>query len=333
MNTKKANSNLSSYQESPNPQFDGAMRVLAIAGAAGAIVIIAYAAQAQSWSSIFSAAASGLIIAGASLVLGGLIGFLFGIPKTLQTKERPRENEKEETPGEKNKSSALPYVSNTNLEEISDWLTKILVGVGLTQLITLPAKLQNVGQLLAPAFGNFPSSSVFAIGVLIYFALCGFFMGYLWVRLVLPKLQIQTDLESAAALAEKEGYKMGDEGFLDKINRALAVSEPVKSVDGALALETPSARYALWVDDRPENNERERALLETVLKLKFTNVLDTDAALDEMGKDRKKYRVVISDMGRPPDPRAGYTLLDRMRNEGFMHPYIIYSFSARTDRG
>jgi len=32
-------------------------------------------------------------------------------------------------------------------------------------------------------------------------------------------------------------------------------------------------------------------------------------------------------MGRPPDPKAGYTLLDRLRALGINTPFIIYSRS------
>ncbi len=35
-------------------------------------------------------------------------------------------------------SNKVNYRSNTNLEQISDWLTKILVGVGLTQQTFFP---------------------------------------------------------------------------------------------------------------------------------------------------------------------------------------------------
>jgi len=37
--------------------------------------------------------------------------------------------------------------------------------------------------------------------------------------------------------------------------------------------------------------------------------------------------VVISDMGRPPDPRAGYTLLDVMRERHDETPFLIYAGS------
>jgi predicted secreted protein len=58
------------------------------------------------------------------LLIGGLLGFLFGIPRTLQQEaSQATEQNRKDRPQETN------YAVNTNLDQISDWLTKILVGV------------------------------------------------------------------------------------------------------------------------------------------------------------------------------------------------------------
>ena len=36
-------------------------------------------------------------------------------------------------------------------------------------------------------------------------------------------------------------------------------------------------------------------------------------------------------MGRPPDPRAGYTLLDKLRIQGDRTPFVIYAGSGASD--
>lgn len=80
----------------------------------------------------------------------------------------------------------------------------------------------------------------------------------------------------------------------------------------------------LWVDDRPDNNIYERKSLEA-LGVSFMLATSTDEALDKLKK--KKFDVVISDMGRPPDQRAGYTLLENLRAAGNRTPFIIYAGS------
>src|SRR4051812_541587 len=81
--------------------------------------------------------AAAIILSGASLFAGILVGFLFGIPKTARRKTEP--------------SSSLTlmegdYQPNTNLEEISDWLTKMLLGIGLVELKRLPEFLVSIAR-------------------------------------------------------------------------------------------------------------------------------------------------------------------------------------------
>ncbi len=67
----------------------------------------------------------------------------------------------------------------------------------------------------------------------------------------------------------------------------------------------------LWVDDNPDNNRYERQSLEA-LGVEFTLSFSTEDALSRL--KRNSFDLIISDMGgRPPDARAGYTLLDALR--------------------
>lgn len=85
----------------------------------------------------FVAMATALLVAIASLLVGGLLGFLFGIPKSLQ---QPKEaalasSSPPAPPGSavSDRKPASAFATNTSLEEISDWLTKIIVGLGLIE--------------------------------------------------------------------------------------------------------------------------------------------------------------------------------------------------------
>ena len=78
----------------------------------------------------------GLLLAAASLSVGGLAGFLFGVPRSLQTPVLPPVGGDGRSQKQADEIAAR-YATNTNLEQISDWLTKILVGVGLTQIGTI----------------------------------------------------------------------------------------------------------------------------------------------------------------------------------------------------
>ncbi len=85
-----------------------------------------------------------------------------------------------------------------------------------------------------------------------------------------------------------------------------------------------SKKLILWVDDNPDNNRYERMSLEAV-GLKIILSTSTDDAINKIR--RRSFDAIISDMGRPPDSRAGYTLLGALRDEGNDTPFIIYAGS------
>ena len=136
-----------------------------------------------------SAFAVSALVAGASFATGFLLGFLFGIPRTV---ERPGANEPPVGQDRMTRSDGgetLPvYLANTNLGQVSDWLTKILVGVGLTQIRQIGRQAQNLLDYLAPALGDAPSSRSFALALLLFYLGGGFLLGYLWTSIHLPSV-------------------------------------------------------------------------------------------------------------------------------------------------
>lgn len=87
----------------------------------------------------------------------------------------------------------------------------------------------------------------------------------------------------------------------------------------------PRIPKILWVDDRPDNNIHERSALENAGFAVHT-ALSTAEAEQRLAKER--FDVIISDMGRPEGPQAGYDLLERLRARGNAAPYIIYASSG-----
>jgi CheY-like chemotaxis protein len=119
---------------------------------------------------------------------------------------------------------------------------------------------------------------------------------------------------------------------LDRTARSLPVgAEPTEEVSALVkALESERARpkshkkLVLWVDDRPDNNIIERRSM-AAYNIDFVLAKSTGQALAELTKQR--FDAIISDMGRPPDSRAGYTLLEAVRESGDQTPYYIYAGS------
>jgi CheY-like chemotaxis protein len=101
------------------------------------------------------------------------------------------------------------------------------------------------------------------------------------------------------------------------------VSELVKSL-GQDRQTTKGRKLVLWVDDRPDNNIIERQSM-AAYNIDFVLAQSTGQALAELRK--QQFDAIISDMGRPPDSRAGYTLLEAVRGSGDQTPYFIYAGS------
>jgi len=89
-----------------------------------------------------------------------------------------------------------------------------------------------------------------------------------------------------------------------------------------------SRSTVLWVDDRPENNAYERQALEA-LGVTFVLSPSTEDALAKL--KQRSFNAIISDMSRPPDQQAGYTLLDTVRKSGDRTPFIIYAGTRARD--
>lgn len=114
----------------------------------------------------------------ATYAAGFGVGFLFGIPRVLQS-DNPN-------------ASGGNYIQrvNTNLEQISDWLTKIIVGLGLVQLQQMPGFLKSISLWAAASLPLAKETSIgqvaaFATAFLVYFVITGFLAGYLLTRLYL----------------------------------------------------------------------------------------------------------------------------------------------------
>jgi hypothetical protein len=144
-----------------------------------------------------------LMSAFAALMAGGGIGFLFGIPKILQSDRAP---ESDGTTAEAQRTITYRQQVNTNLTEISDWLTKIIVGLGLINLKEIPEYLDRTARNLSRGITpeSIAASVPFATGVLICFTVLGFLFGYLSTRLVLQSAFSRADQEAAARRSARE---------------------------------------------------------------------------------------------------------------------------------
>jgi hypothetical protein len=228
------------------------------------IVLLATSNSHNFFSSLFIFS-NAILIAGAFYGTGGLAGFLFAIPKVSQNKNVD--------PNEKYDDTKV--VHNDNLVQISDWLTKIIVGIGLTKLSYIGPTIYLVGEKLGATLlgsnyiGNPKFGTNTSVAIIIYFAILGFMMVYMWTRLYFYsflKLNLgrkydasqkklvsaKKDLQSAvtvleSAVTELEEVKVESKNAKTEIE-AIVTTEP------GVGQNIKKEQIKIWNDEKSEND-------------------------------------------------------------------------------
>jgi hypothetical protein len=152
--------------------------LLLTAGCAVAAVVAVgvYAAQSNAevfWRSVGLAAATAL----AAFWLVGIIGFLFGIPN----------------------SAPEDITTNQSLEQIADWLTKIIIGATLVQLGTIGSFVADVGDNIGKASG-LPGGPQLYTALIVATGACGFVYFFFWAYMCWESMRMRERLKKFAAL-------------------------------------------------------------------------------------------------------------------------------------
>lgn len=137
----------------------------------------------------------------ACLAVGGTVGFLFGIPRASKDGTvRTGANEANGVTKADNGRSARSADAgrpNTNLEEVSDWLTKIIVGLTLVNLGVIEQRVMAISRNAAASLYSMPSDADIsaATALVVGFSVIGFLCGYLYTRLFLQGAFGRSDIE------------------------------------------------------------------------------------------------------------------------------------------
>ena len=118
-------------------------------------------------------------VSGAAFFIGAIAGFLFGVPRARRLSPTA--------------SAPEPvYTDNTNLEDVSDWLTKIIVGLGLVQFGEFTAFLGAMGDAVGSSIAtDNAAAKVVALASILYGFVCAFIFFYVWTRVWLPAVLVR----------------------------------------------------------------------------------------------------------------------------------------------
>jgi hypothetical protein len=137
-----------------------------------------------------------VFVLGCALASGGaVIGMLFALPKARTSQTTDQENTQHATSeaAASEKPDSTLYSANTSLDQISDWLTKIIVGVGLVEAeriatfvwqgaTTLGGELNHAEPHLDADAGT-----AVATGMIIGFPLMGFLIAFFSIKLYVAR--------------------------------------------------------------------------------------------------------------------------------------------------
>lgn len=231
----------------------------------GILAMLALSFRSDRW---VESIAAGILVSGAALMTGAIAGFLFGIPRAAQDPTAS---------SVKDSRFDAVYQVNTNLEQISDWLTKIIVGVGLIQISVIPARFMGIADYIATAFGSPPVPSSLVAASLLFLGLSGFLSSYLWTRLL---LMLEFTKVDRAARQSEEFY----EGFV----QALLYQPGPQGFEAALEKGTE------FIERFGEGNWRIWRSVACAWGQKFGYLQQLDSAnADELGRSRKSALLAI----------------------------------------
>ncbi len=229
----------------------GTLRVWIALVAPATFGAIVYAAAKHSWSILALSA----IVSACAFSGGALLGFLFGIPQYFARSGGPSAD-----------PAKASYQPNTNLTQVSDWLTKIIIGVGLVQFSQLAKAIGRLGDSLSSSFGGEPMGKPYGIAIVVGYFLIGFLASYLYTRLRLQWAFAQADRGAFDELIDDRNK--ADEKALQLTDQQLdAGSEgpPPKELAEALANASPVAQDQALSKAR-EIEESDRARAQVVIK-------------------------------------------------------------------
>jgi hypothetical protein len=232
----------------------------------GLLTIVAYALRQPEGSrlSIFTAS---VLLAFAAATVGALLGFTFGIPKTVAKAG--------------DTGAVSQYTGNTNYDQISDWLTKILVGAGLVELSKIGSFFAEISSVLGPYYGT--AAPAIIPTIIITYAITGFLTTYLWARLYLirqmQETEVSDDPEFNLSLMNTYLYGAKPRGFTRVLEIATA-SETLLAGEGRFWLYRACAygqKYA-WSRLLPNADAKELDVIRAGALDAVTKTLTLDEA-------------------------------------------------------
>ncbi|MCX7288940.1 MAG: hypothetical protein NTW20_15710 [Rhodobacterales bacterium] len=154
------------------------------------LIFISLGQGASFWRTL----GTGLLVGSASGLMGAFFGFLFGMPRDLSG--RPGLQKTPDDPNATPLAAVGPAAAmengriawaNNNLVEVSDWLTKIIVGIGLVEFRALVPWIGGISETagIAAGFNGTSAQATFGVSIILASFVYGFLIAYIYARTII----------------------------------------------------------------------------------------------------------------------------------------------------
>jgi hypothetical protein len=156
------------------------------------------------------AGVTSFVLFSAAAAAGAGLGFLFGLPRArVSDLTGDGSAAGGSAPGSTTKASTY-YLTNSNLIKVSDWLTTIVIGLGLVNLGKAIPALRDLSHALEAPLGGRPYSGAVGVSVLIVGLLAGFILDYLWTSIRVRELLEESERQSEEQVPELRNRTVGE---------------------------------------------------------------------------------------------------------------------------
>jgi len=171
-----------------------------------AIVFICYR-LARGVSSDVGAALTAFAVFAAAAAVGAALGFLFGLPRSRLTDQMLVANGNGNgteaggsgaTAGAQRRFRSSKYLANSNLIKVSDWLTTIIIGLGLTNLDGVGSAVGRLHDILSKPLGGAAFSGTLGVSIVVAASVLGFVLVYTWTSIRLRELLEEAEAQYRA---------------------------------------------------------------------------------------------------------------------------------------
>jgi hypothetical protein len=162
-------------------------------------------------ANMFTVFSVGLLVLATTTLIGGFFGFLFALPRDLSrlVPAAPLVHKDGSAPsqpdGEDLPDALRTGWANNNLIKVSDWLTTLIVGVGLVEFNSLVGWVGDTGAMIGAGAGLRGSGlqTTFGVTNVVTGSAFGFLTGYVYTRTTVTRRLALTTRQVEAALQKQ----------------------------------------------------------------------------------------------------------------------------------